>query len=808
MPQGTVPPVTLAYAETPMLNITPQEEQLLQAGLQHHQAGRLPQAEGFYRQILQQQPNHPGALHLLGVLAGQVNRPDVALDLLGKALAVRPDFPEAWFDLGNTQQARGQLAAAIAAFRRAIALRPAYAGAYTNMANALQVNGQSQEAIAACRQALAVQPDLAEACNNLGNALQSTGQFDAAVEAYQKAAALKPNFPAAYFNMGNVLRSQERLDEAIACFRQALALQPAFPEALFNLGSALQVREDPAAAIACYQQALQIKPDFGAAYRQLGHVLGARGRLEEAVAAYRQAQALDPECALIYNELGAALKAHGQVEEAIAAYRQYIARQPDDPLGYSNLGAALAEIFQTPQAITCYQRALELNPNYMAAHANLGSAWKDLGRLDDAIASFRRAMELAPDSALVHSKLAYTLSFHPAYDAAAIGEECRRWNQQHAAPLKKFMLPHPNNRDPDRRLRIGYVSPDFWAQAESYFVVPLLEAHDHQNFEIHCYASVAREDAITARQRRAVDVWHDVLGHSDAAVAERVRGDGIDILVDLTMHMANHRLLMMARKPAPVQVAWLAYPGTTGLDAIDYRLTDSYQDPPTGATPCYSEASIRLPDCWVCYDPLLATPPAAPRGTAADGPICFGSLNNPCKINEPLLQIWAAILQAVPNSHLLLLAGAAAQRREIENVLAPAGIALPRVEFVGYLPRPAYLRLYDRIDIALDPLPYNGITTTCDALWMGVPVVSMTGRTAAGRAGLGILSQVGLADLVARTPEEYVKLAAALAGDTVRLAHLRATLRRRAECSPLMDAPRYTRNVEAAFRTMWQKWCG
>ncbi|HMD54270.1 MAG TPA: hypothetical protein VKJ65_06975, partial [Phycisphaerae bacterium] len=341
--------------------------------------------------------------------------------------------------------------------------------------------------------------------------------------------------------------------------------------------------------------------------------------------------------------------------------------------------------------------------------------------------------------------------------------------------------------------------------AESFFVTPLLEEHDHERFSIYCYSSATREDFITDRLRRSADVWRDVLKLSDEELVRQIRDDQIDILIDLTMHMPQNRLLVFARKPAPVQVAWLAYPGSTGLVTMDYRLTDALMDRPGVPTPYFSEEAVRLPDCWCCYDPRYDLPP---RPARQESPICFGSLNNPCKLNDQILNIWSNVLKSVPDSRLLVLSFSKEQEKHIRTTFERSGIDPVRLTFVGRSPRTEYLRLYDRIDIVLDPLPYNGITTTLDAMWMGVPVVSLAGNTPAGRAGLSILSTLKLPELVAWTPQEYVQIGTGLANDLPRLMELRSTLRERMRASPLMDAKRFARNVEAAYRDMWRKWCG
>jgi predicted O-linked N-acetylglucosamine transferase (SPINDLY family) len=356
-------------------------------------------------------------------------------------------------------------------------------------------------------------------------------------------------------------------------------------------------------------------------------------------------------------------------------------------------------------------------------------------------------------------------------------------------------------------LRIGYVSADFRIHVASFFTAPLLSQHDHRQFEIFCYANVAHPDELTDRLRSCADGWRSIVALSDQQVADLVRSDQIDILVDLAMHTAGNRLLVFARKPAPVQVTWLAYPGTTGLSAIDYRLTDPYFDPPRLFDDCYSEESFRLPDTFWCYSPLAETPPVNALPALQNGSITFGCLNHFCKINDGVLALWAQVLQAVPQSRLLLLTPRGQARERVLAKLAPAGIAASRLEFADRQPRREYLQQYQRIDLALDPFPCNGGTTTLDAFWMGVPTVTLVGKTVVGRAGWSQLCNLGLQELAAQTPEQYVARAAQLAGDLPRLQELRATLRQRMQQSPLMDAPRFARGVEQAYREMWRRWC-
>ena len=456
---------------------------------------------------------------------------------------------------------------------------------------------------------------------------------------------------------------------------------------------------------------------------------------------------------------------------------------------------------QLDEAAQLYRGILARHPQQAGILNNLSTVLKDSGRIEEAVDLCRKAVAIQPGNAEIHSSLCYKLHFHPDYGREAAFRELCQWNRRHGRT--DFVGP-AGDRSPERRLRIGYVSPDFYGHAECFFVLPLLESHDRKNFQVHCYSSVRRSDKATELLKSCADVWHDVRELTDEQLAARVRSDGIDILVDLTMHMAFNRLLTFARKPAPVQVTWLAYPGGTGLDSIDYRLTDSWIDPPGESDRYYSEKSVRLPDCWCCYHPLADVPPAAARPPA---PVTFASLNNPCKLNRPTLALWAKVLSSDSDSRLLLLVESANQRRQIAETFASAGIDPVRIEFTRHFRRGEYLRLYDRIDICLDPLVYNGITTTCDALWMGVPVVTRTGSTAPGRAGLSILSNLNMPELAADDDDRFVAIAAELADDFQRRAELRKTLRDRMARSPLMDARRFAANVEAAYRQMLRTWC-
>jgi predicted O-linked N-acetylglucosamine transferase (SPINDLY family) len=602
---------------------------------------------------------------------------------------------------------------------------------------------------------------------------------------------------------------QGEWQQAEQLFLQILDKDPEQSEALHPLALIAGQTGRESLAIHYLEAVLRIQPELAAAHYNLGNLQIAQRKHSEAVDSYRRALLLAPDLSEAHNNLGNALGELGALAEAEASLRQAQSLKPDHAEAAYNLAIVLWKQGRLDEAVASLQHALRLRPEYPEAQVYLGNFYKEQGRLDEAIAAYRAALQLQPDAAHIHSNLILTLHYQPGYDAEAIYQECRRWNQQHAEPLQKFILPHPNTADPQRKLRIGYMSAHFCEHSDSLFTVPLLSNHDHQSIATVCYADVARPDALTHRLYGYFDVWRSTAGLSDEQAAGMVRSDQIDILVDLEMHMGNNRLLVFARKPAPVQVSWLGCTGTTGLSTIDFRLTDPYLDPPGLFDRSYSEETIRLPETFWCYDPLDGRAlPVGPLPALETGVITLGCLNNFCKINDGCLALWTQVLRAVPQSRLLLLAPRGQTRECIAARFDQAGIARARVEFADWRPRLEYLLQYNQIDFCLDPLPCGGHTTSLDALWMGVPIVTLVGSaTAFGRAGWSQLSNLGLHELAAETPEQYVSCAIQLASDLPRLQALRRTLRQRMQESPLMDGQRFARNVEQAYRQMWITWC-
>jgi predicted O-linked N-acetylglucosamine transferase (SPINDLY family) len=462
------------------------------------------------------------------------------------------------------------------------------------------------------------------------------------------------------------------------------------------------------------------------------------------------------------------------------------------------------------EAEASHRRALALDPDYAIARCNLGNALGGLHRQDEAEACYRRAVALDPHYDDAWDNLLLQLLYAPQSDAARLYAEHRAWGADFEAGLPPAQ-PHANPPDAERRLKVGYLSADFRTHSCAYFTEPLFAAHDRKRVEVFAYAQLRRADHVTARFQALADHWAEVAALDDAALARLIREDGIDVLVDLGGHTRDNRLRVLARRPAPVQVSWLGYPATTGLEAVEYRLTDALADPPGAADGTHAEELVRLEGGFLCYRPPADAPPVSPPPLDETGAVTFASFNNIAKVSEPALDAWAAILAAIPDARLVVKGSALDQppvRRRIQADFETRGIAAERVGLKGWIARAeAPLALYHEADIALDSLPYNGTTTSCEALWMGLPVISLAGTHHAARVGASLLAQVGLGELMAESEADYVRIAVELARAPARIRAYRKELRARLRASPLMDEAGFARRVEAAYATLWRRWC-
>jgi protein O-GlcNAc transferase len=763
----------------------------LERGLDEHRSGRLERAETLYRQVLDRDPANPDALHLIGVVAWQQGHFDRAVRYIECAIASKGAEATFHYSLGNAWQSLGNLERAIASFSKAVELNTRHFDAALNLGNTLQQASRHAEAADIYRGILAHRPDYPEAWNNLGNAACALDETERSLEFYLKSLALRPQYAEALVNLGNALQRLGRNAESADRYREALALWPDSHEVWNNLGNALQNLENFEDAFASYAEGLRRNPAYAPLYSNTGNTLRRLGRYQEARAYLEKALSMDWNLVEAHNTLGVVMQALGDRGRASQCFHEALKIKPGYGELYSNLGNLAREEGRFEDAASCFRRGIELAPRHAAAHNNLGTVLGDCGLYREASASFQRAMQLAPGDASAHSNYLFFLHYDPARPPQEIARAHREWNRH--APAERFSL---SARRPGP-LRVGYVSSDFRSHSVAYFVEPVLAEH---TLEFYCYADVPQPDETTARFKAlAGDRWRDIHGLTDRQAAMLIQADSIDILIDLGGHTGRNRLPIFGFKPAPVQATWIGYPNTTGLDAMDYRFTDAWSDPEGETDSLHTEKLIRLPLGFNCYRPPAGLPPLASRGT---GPLTFGSFNALVKISPELVRLWSSVLEAVPGSRLLLKAkplGEPSVRERILDEFAECGIEAERLDLLPAIAsRSGHLDAYGAIDIALDTWPYNGTTTTCEALWMGVPVLSLAGQTHVSRVGVSVLSRCGLDDWIARDQRHFVQLAIEKAASLDELRAGRATVREAARA--LDAAPRFTAQFEQTLK--------
>jgi predicted O-linked N-acetylglucosamine transferase (SPINDLY family) len=648
-----------------------------------------------------------------------------------------------------------------------------------------------------------------QAALNHAMELHRTGKLVEAENLYRQ---LQQHFPQAtdlVHLIGLIEVDTGRKDEGFANLRRVIALQPNVPHYHANLGARLLEQREAVEALACLDRAIELQPDTASHHYNRGNALLQLQRWSEALATYRLSLSLQPDNPSCELQLGLALHSAGLTQEAIAHYRDMLHRRPADLSAATNLGAMLQSECDLDGAAEAFQHALRIEPSNTIPLNNLAVIHKELGETGPAIQLLRRCVELQPDSKEIRSNLILIMHYDPATTDGALAEQHAEWNRRHVPAT----TPHANPPVPTRKLRIGFISPDFRDHVVGRALLPSLARHDRSQFEIFCYSG-SNLDTFGQKFCEHADGWCETIGWPADRFAQRIREDRIDILVDLSLHTSDNRLDVFALKPAPIQVSWLGYPESSGLSTMDYRLTDAYLEPPAGnRIAAAGEKAWLIPDCWTCYEPPSGHPAVNDLPSDKGLPFTFGSLNNSCKINDEVLGAWARILLARPDARLLLLAKQGSHRRRFTEALTKLGIAPAQICFTDYLPstpdlsQGALLARYHQIDLALDTFPYGGMTTTLDALWMGVPVVSLKGTRNLGRAGLSLLTNVGMEEFAAADVDAYVDLAVRTAQDNAGLARLRGELRGRMQASPLLDAANFTRKLEVGFRDMWVEWC-
>ncbi|MBP2291647.1 tetratricopeptide repeat protein [Azospirillum rugosum] len=713
---------------------------VLADALAHHRSGRLAQAAAGYEAVLGTVPDHPDALHLLGV---------------------------AYLQAGHPREAEARIRAAIRADQGVDG--QGVADYHDNLGSALRALGRAEEAVAAHREAIRLRPGFAQAFYNLGNALEALGRLGEAADAYAQAAALRPDYARARFNLGNALAALGRAGEAADAYRAALRDDPGFVEAWANLGALMLQRGEAAGAAGVLRRALALRPDHATALANLSAAFLASGPAEAAEPAARRAMVVRPDF-------------------AEAALRH---------------GDALQRRHRLAEAGRTYERAVALRPDLAEAWANLALVRQTQGLLDPAEAGYRRALALRPDLAEVRSNLAYLELFRPGVTLARVLEAHRAWDAVHGAPLRAAWTPHPPDNE-DRPLVVGILSGDFRRHPAGQFAIRAVEALPAQGVRLFLYANQTEEDDLTARFRAAAERWLPVSGLTDAELAARIRADGVDALIDLAGHNARGRLGVFARKPAPVQVAWSGYMATTGLAAMDALVADDHHVP-EGAERFYTERILRMPGAFIAYDPPADAPEPAPPPCLEGRPVTFGAFNILTKLTDAVLATWAAVLDRVPDSRLLLKTKALSCPETAalwRGRLAAAGIASDRLTLVGATNSLEHMAWCAQVDVALDPFPFAGSTTTLETLWMGVPVITLPGETFSSRHSLAFLAAAGVEGCVARDPDHYVEIAAGWAADPARLAALRARLRGQMAASSLCDGGRLAARLAQSLRDL------
>ncbi|CAI8732171.1 MULTISPECIES: tetratricopeptide repeat protein [Burkholderia] len=811
-------------------------QQALQEALTHHQAGRLGEAKTLYDAILHAQPGQPDAMHFLGLLACQLKQYDAGLALMERSLAERPDA--SYFNnLGNMLRECGRLDDAIAHYRRAVALRPDYPEAHNNLGNALRDARDPAEAMQSCSRAIELRPGYAEAYNNLGNVLQDLSELDAAAASYGKAIAFHPAYAEAHSNLGNVLRAQERRADAIVQYRRAIELNPALrvahrglaialratddfdgaleharaglepddAEGHCTLGRSLRSMNDFDGAARLFERACEIDPGYAPAWCRLGELRCQQGEYEESLRLCRHAIELDPELADAYNFLGLAYHNLDRMAASELSHRHAIDLNPDDADAHHNLAAALFRLDKLDEAMSEYRIAQELGVDPVKIQLTLGDILWAKRDFTGAVAAFREAVEHDPHRA--YARLLFNMSSSPAFAPEEWVVDAQRYGDYLARDAR--LLSHDREQRArqarGRPLRVGFVSGDLRQHPVGIFLESVLAHLDRTRIEPHAYVTFVVEDDVTARLKTGFASWKKLTCLNRDQAARMIHDDGIDVLVDLAGHTNWSGLPVFAHRPAPVQASWLGFFATTGCRAIDYFIGDPHTLPADEAHH-FVEQPWHLPDSYLCFTPPAYDVAVGPLPMATNGGVTFGCFGKLTKISDDVIALWSRLLHALPDARLMLKAhelGASDLNRATLERFARHGIGAQQLILEGGSPRAEYFNAYNRIDIALSPFPYPGGTTTAEALWMGVPVIGMKGGRFVTHICESLLHAAGMGDWIAADEDAYLAKAITFARDRDALAALRATLRERTLASPLCDAARFARNLEDAFHGMW-----
>ncbi|KAG9138426.1 hypothetical protein Leryth_012718 [Lithospermum erythrorhizon] len=784
-------------------------------------------ALAIYGSILEKDCSNVEALIGKGVCLQMQNMGKLAFESFSEAIKLDPQNACALTHCGILYKDEGLLVEAAESYQKALQADSAYklaaeclAIVLTDLGTSLKLAGNTHEGIQKYYEAIKVDPHYAPAYYNLGVVYSEMMQYDLALSCYEKAALERPMYAEAYCNMGVIYKNRGDLESAIACYERCLAVSPNFEIAknnmaiaLTDLGTKVKLEGDINQGVAYYKKALYYNWHYADAMYNLGVAYGEMLKFDMAIVFYELAFHFNPQCAEACNNLGVIYKDRDNLDKAVECYQMALSIKPNFSQSLNNLGVVYTVQGKMDAAASMIEKAIIANPTYAEAYNNLGVLYRDAGNISLAIEAYEQCLKIDPDSRNAGQNRLLAMNYIDEGRDDKLHLAHRDWG-------RRFMRLYPqfssweNPIDPEKPLVIGYVSPDYFTHSVSYFIEAPLTYHDYANYKVVVYSAVVKADAKTIRFREKVlkkgGIWRDIYGVDEKIVANLVREDKVDILVELTGHTANNKLGMMACRPAPIQVTWIGYPNTTGLPAIDYRITDSLADP-LGSKQKHVEELVRLPECFLCYTPSPEAGPVCPTPALTNGFVTFGSFNNLAKITPKVLQIWARILCAVPNSRLIVKCKpfcCDSIRQRFLTTLEQLGLESQRVDLLPLiLLNHDHMQSYALMDISLDTFPYAGTTTTCESLYMGVPCVTMGGAVHAHNVGVSLLKAVGLGNLVAENEDNYVKLAIQLASDISKLSNLRMSLRDLMRKSPLCDGPKFTIGLESAYRNMWNSYC-
>jgi protein O-GlcNAc transferase len=816
-------------------------DQLLKDALVAQRSGAIGDAKRLYASVLSIDPGNAAAHGNLAVIAAQQGDFTTAERLFRQGIGLRPDDPAGYNNLGTLLQQQARPEEAAAAHRQALALNPDYAEAHLALGNALRQQGKPDEAMASYRAAIRVRRDYAEAHDNIGVLSQMRGKLDEAASAYREAVALRPDYAEAQFNLGAVLHQMHDLDAAEAAYLRVIALDarhdPGIAIVHNNLGTVLRDRGRRGEALACFDKAIALQPDYAEAFYNRGTVLQELDRWDDALGAYAEAIGRRNDYADAISNAAIVLQQLGRTGEAIALCRQLLERHPHHADACNNMGTALLADRRPREALAAFEQALRHRPEFPEALYNVGNAWRELGNLAEAISAYRHALRLRPDGTEAFSQLVYHRAqacdwdgyendqhtlidmvrrgirvppFYLLSTPASAADQllcARRW----IAPIQAAhgaAFEH-TPRAAHARIRLGYLSGDLHQHATAQLMAELFERHDRDRFEVIAY-SYGPDDRspMRARLASAFDRFVDIraLSHRDAA--ERIHADRVDILVDLKGYTHHARPEILARRPAPVQVNYLGYPATMGADFMDYIIVDPVAVP-AGQQPFFSERLVHLPGCFQANDRRREIAKVATSrqdwGLPDEG-LVLCSFNNSYKISPALFDIWMRLLHAVPGSVLWLLETNQMVRGHLRTEAERRGVDPDRLVLAPVVASADHLERHRHADLFLDTLPCNAHTTASDALWAGLPVLTCSGATFAGRVASSLLTAAGLTELITPSLEDYERAALALARDPQRLIALRRKLQDNRQTCPPFDLPKLTGNIEAAYARMWQTW--